>query len=172
MPAESFIVPELGTSFPNSFAKMLIDYIYLRWSYTTGVLAKPVAMQGQTQELEFRTGMVSDFKSLQITTLQGPTQVKEIIQTGQKRYSMLTMVAVTLRVSLLQRDSPDPILSDMEKEIRRLCGQYQVSNGMTGIKDLIYDGGDRQYMTTDSFDKSDWRSIEKVWMWYEYADVS
>ena len=75
-----------------------------------------------------------------------------------------------------------PIMGDtsdrlriMEQELLNICGTYKQTNqtgNMAGIKDLIYDQGDRQYMPEDEFDKTDWRSIHNIWLWYELVDIT
>lgn len=175
-----WVVPELGTNFTYSFSKMLIGYIYNNWSYTTGNLAKPATMQGQTNIIEFRTGLYSDFKDYQVLTLQGPTRrglpngQNPNLQIGQKHISFLTQVNVTFKVISIELNEPD-LLYDMEKELVRILGQYNQadqSGDMRGIKDLFFDQGERQITVNEEFDKSDWRSIWPVTMWYTLQDVS
>lgn len=171
---ETWVVPELGHNFIDSFSKMLIDKIYEDWSFTTGYLAKPVTPQGQTQSIEFRRGIPGEFKSISVTTLQQRTVVREYIQLGQKIQSMQTGVTVTLRVMLRDIDAPDDYLTDMEQELQRICGQYQQANQvgeLAGIKDLIYEGGERQYLPEDTWDKKEWASTHLVQMWYQLNDI-
>ena len=168
------VVPELGTYFTQSFSKMLINHIYNKWSTTTGNLAKPASMEGQTNLIEFKRGFPSEFKSLSVTAVQGITQVREYLQFGQKIVSMQTQVIVTLRVNTMGLDDPDDVLSKMEEELENICFQYQQNQStgnMAGIKDLIYEQGRREYMPSDSWDKSEWMSAHSIQMWYQLSDV-
>jgi len=171
---ETWIVPELEHNFIDSFSKMMIDYIYDNWSITTGNAAKPATPTGQSNYIEFRRGIPGEFKSISVTTLQQKTLVREIIQFGQKIQMMQTSVTVTLRVMLLTNNSPDDLLHDMEQELTRICGQYQQSQQvgeMAGIKDLIYEGGERNYLPEDTWDKKEWSSTHLVQMWYQLNDI-
>jgi len=87
---------------------------------------------------------------------------------------MQTGVTVTLRVMLLSNEAPDDLLHDMEQELTRICGQYQQSQQvgeMAGIKDLIYEGGERNYLPEDTWDKKEWSSTHLVQMWYQLNDI-
>ena len=171
---ETWVVPELGHNFIDSFSKMLIEKIYDEWSFTTGYLAKPPTPQGQDNTIEFRRGIPGEFKSISVTTLQQRTVVREYIQLGQKMQSMQTGVTVTLRVMLREIGAPDDYLKKMEDELQRICGQYKQMNQVgeyMGIKDLIYEGGERQYLPEDTWDKKERASTHLVQMWYELHDI-
>src|SRR6187551_2070409 len=59
-------------------------------------------------------------------------------------------------------------------ELKRICGQYQQSQQvgeMAGIKDLIYEGGERNYLPEDTWDKKEWSSTHLVQMWYQLNDI-
>lgn len=159
---------------------MIAKHIFNNWSTTTGVLAKPSTQEGQTQELEFRAGFIDDSKQLQVTVLQGSTRVgmpdgsSGYLQTGQKHNSFLTQVTVTLRATANVMGDISDRLRTMERELINICMQYKQVNqtgNMKGIKDLIYEMGDRIYMPEDEFDKSDWRSAHSILLWYTLADV-
>lgn len=172
----TWIVPELGNAnFTDTFSKMIKNYIYDQWSFTTGNLAKPASPTGQSNLIEFRRGFPSDLKSLSVTVVQGRTQVREYMQFGQKIQSMQTQVIVTLRVQTLNQDDPDDVLALMEDELVRICGQYQqsaqVSGDMRGVKDLIYEAGERQYLPNDTWDKSEYASMHSILVWYQLSDV-
>ena len=149
---------------------MLIDYTFNNWSITTGSLAKPATAQGQSNLLEFRRGFPSEFKMLSVTALQGRTETREIEQLGQKRLSMGTQVILTLRVQTMAQNEPDDILTDMEHEISRQAGTY-IPNSIPGIKDLIFEKSERQYLPSDEWDKSEWVEATSILMWYELVDV-
>ena len=168
---DNWVVPELGTRFPDSFSKMLIDYIYAQWTYNTGNLAKPATPTGQDNKIEFKRGFPSEFKSLTVNTLQGRTETREIEQLGQKRLSMGTQVLVTLTVQTLDQTDPDDVLTDMEQEISRQAGTY-IPNSIAGIKDLIFERSERQYLPSDQWDKSQWVASTSILMWYELVDIT
>jgi len=178
------VVPELhelgGTYFTENFSVMIAKHIFNNWSTTTGVLAKPSAMEGQSQALEFRAGLIDDSKQLQVTVLQGNTRVgmpdgsSGYLQTGQKHNSFLTQVLVTLRATANVMGDISDRLRTMEYEILNICMSYKQTaqtGNMKGIKDLIYETGDRVYLPDDEFDKSDWRSVHSIVLWYTLADV-
>lgn len=171
-----FIVPELGTPFPNSFAKMLIDYIYLKWSLT-GDVSKPVQMEGIDNLIEFKMGIYDEFQGVQVLTLQDKTEVgvpnsgeSGYLQIGtDKRISLLTTVFVTLK--MMADNTPDPTLHQMETELLRIVGRYaKESNPIIGIKDIFYNRGERQYVRDEEIIQSEWRSNHEIIMWYEYAE--
>lgn len=160
---------------------MLIKHIFDNWTSTTGDIAKPVTMEGQTQLIEFRTGIKSDLKQLQVLTLQGQTRIAQpngdsgYLQVGQKAYSLMTQVLVTVKADNQVMNDTSENLRIMDQEILNICGTYKNSSktgDMVGIKDLVYDVGDRQYESEDDFDKSEWVSIHSVWLWYELIDIT
>jgi hypothetical protein len=152
---------------------MLIDYIYSKWTTSTGDLAKPATMQGQSNKIEFREGLVSDFKSLQVLTLEDRTQAITYEQTGQNRILLQTDVMVTVKAVTMPMNVAT-YLNVMDQEIINIAGTYRsavrAGNGITGIKDLVYNGRQRIYKETDTFDKSDWRSVHSIGMLYELVD--
>jgi hypothetical protein len=160
---------------------MLIDHIFNNWTTSAGDLAKPSTREGQSNKIEFRAGIIDDNKMLQVTALQGLTRVGQpngssgYLQVGQKAYSMLTQMQVTLKAETPIMGDTSDRLRIMEQELLNICGTYKQTaqtGNMAGIKDLIYDQGDRQYMPDDEFDKTDWRSIHNVWLWYELTDLT
>lgn len=172
--AFTVIVPELGAYFTDTFSEMIINHIYNNWTTNTGDLAKPGTMTGEFNTIEFKRGFPGEFKQLDVTAIEGETNLQQVIQTMQKIVMMTTQVIVTVRVQALQADDPDELLSIMEKEIKNICFQYKQtaqSGDMRGIKDLIYERGRRVYLPNDSWDKSEWGSEHSIQMWYQLADV-
>jgi hypothetical protein len=182
----NFICPDFYPQryFNTNFSITLIDYIFDHWTTTTGMIAKPSTRAGQSNTIDFRAGIIDDNKQLQVTVLQGLTRIGQpngssgYLQVGQKAYSMLTQMQVTLKAeSPVMGDTSDR-LRIMEQELLNICGTYKQQSDTVptkdiyGIKDLVYDTGERIYLPEDEFDKSDWRSIHSIWLWYELADNS
>ena len=172
-----YVVDGLDRYFNDNFTVMLIKWIYDHWSITTGDLAKPANMEGQDNKIEFRTGIKSDLKELQVLTLQGQTRVGQpdgstgYIGTGTNDASFLTQVLVTTKADSGSMYDTSEHLRLMEKEIIEICGLYlqtpkTPNTDMFGIKNIVYDTGDRQYEPNDDFDKSEWDSIHSIWLWY------
>lgn len=177
---ETWICPELGTNFTENFSVMLINHIYNNWSYTTltGDLAglnKPPVPSGQSNTIDFRAGIKDDFKTLQVTALQGRTLVVEHLQVGYKSELMTTQILVRANAKIIGRDDVTDYLRYMNQEIGSICGRYKQVNqtgNMAGIKDLIYEGNEYEYMPNDKSDKSDWGTIHSILMFYELRDIS
>jgi hypothetical protein len=178
---ETWVCPELGTNFTENFAVMAINHIFNNWSYTalTGELSglnKPTVPSGQTNTIDFRAGIDDDFKTLEVTCLQGDTNAIEHHNIGQKRIEFTTEIMVTCKAFLIGRDDVKNFLKKMDDEIVRICGQYKQSaqtGQMVGIKDWIYQRGRRVYNISpmDMSDKSEWKTLHTILMWYELADV-
>jgi hypothetical protein len=133
-------------------------------------------MQGQNNKIEFRTGLKSDFKSLQVTTVQGRTVVQEHLGMGSSRDLMNTEVIVTLRASTMTPNIAQ-YLGTMEQELMNIVGTYKqsaqsVGTDMSGIKWLRYEQGQRIYNELEDYTKSDWRSQHSVVMIYELVDIT
>ena len=178
---ETWICPELGTNFTENFAVMMTNHIYNNWSYTTltgelSGLNKPPAPTAQNNTIDFRAGIDDDFKTLEVTCLEGDTDANQLEQIGQKRVEFLTEIMVTTKAFIIGRDDVTGFLRMMDAEIRRICGQYKQSlqtGNMAGIKDLIYRRGRRIYNISpiDMSDKSKWATLHTIQMWYELVDV-
>ncbi len=178
---ETWVVPELGHNFQENFTVMLINHIFNNWSYTTltgdtDALNKPTDPSSQTNYIDFRAGFDDDFKTLEVTALEGDTVVQEQINTGQKRQSMTTEVMVTCKAFIIGRDDVTGFLRMMNQEVQRICGQYKQVNQtgeMAGIKDLVYQRGRPQYSIAppDRSDKSKWTTTHSILMWYELVDI-
>ncbi len=178
---ETWICPELGHNFQENFPVMLIDHIFTNWSYTTltGInsgINKPSVPTSQTNTIDFRAGIDDDFKTLQVTALQGDTNIVEHLHTGQKREILTTEIMVTCKAFIMGRDDVTGLLRLMDQEIGRICGQYKQMNQsgeMAGIKDLMYQRGRRIYSISpvDMSDKSEWKTVHTILMWYELVDV-
>lgn len=173
----AYVVDQLDRYFNENFTVMLIKWIYDHWSITTGPLAKPATMEGRSNLIEFRTGIKSDLKTLQVLTLQGQTRIGQpngesgYIGTGTNDASYLTQVLVTTKANSGTMNDTSEHLRLMEKELLQIVGLYLQTpktpgTDMYGIKNIIYDTGDRQYEPTDDFDKSEWDSIHSIWLWY------
>jgi len=178
---ETWVCPELGHNFQENFSVMLINHIFENWSYTTltgdlDALNKPTDPTAQTNYIDFRAGIDDDFKTLEVTALEGDTVVQEHNNTGQKSQSMTTEVMVMCKAFIIGRDDTTGFLRMMNQEVQRICGQYKQINQtgeMFGIKDLIYQRGRPQYSMNpvDRSDKSKWSVIHSILMWYELRDV-
>jgi len=179
----NFVSPRIGRYFNTNFSVLLINYIYNNWTTSTGVLAKPASMDALGNTIDFRAGIIDEDTMLQVTTLQGQTRVGQpdgnsgYLQTGQKEMSFLTQIFVTLKAESPTMGDTSDRLRVMEQELLNICGTYKQSNQTPGtdmyaIEDLIYDTGERIYMPEDDFDKTDWRSVHTIWLWYILADIT
>lgn len=160
---------------------MLTDYIFNNWTTTTGAVAKPSTKEGTP--FEFRPGIVDENAQLQVTVLQGLTRIGQpdgssgYLQVGQKAQSFMTQMQVTTKAEALAMGDVSDRLRIMEQEVINICGTYKQTNqtpgtDISGIKDLVYDTGERIYLAEDEFDKTDWRSIHTIWLWYVLQDIT
>lgn len=163
-----WIVPELGTDFPNSFSKMILDYIFAKWALT-GNLAKGTTMRDNTKKIQFKAGFFDRHRPFEVAVLKGSTEV-ETNDTGGYQYQMMTHMQVGVRMKRLARDSPviTEELSKMENEVQRIIGEYQKTpQDITGIKNIYFRGDEPDYDAKDSWASSEWRSVVNLTLKYE-----
>jgi hypothetical protein len=80
---------------------------------------------------------------------------------------------IHIRMKRLARSETEisPQLGYMEREVQRITMQYR-NQDIIGIKDIVPNGGGRVYDGQDTYATSDWRSVVRVIMQYEKADIS
>lgn len=169
----TFIVPETNTDFTSTLEGLLIQYIYDKWSFTTGDIAKPTTFPS-SDKLSFRVGFFDFSRPYEVNCLQTET-VPTWWDNGRRRVQLLTTVEVHLRMDRIDRDAikADPQLAQMEFEIMRIALQYNKSTqDIPGIKDLIWIGQSRNYNVSDEYSLTDWRSIVRINMQYEKVNVA
>ena len=171
-------VPELGgADFSEDFEDMVINYIYEKWQETDP--AKGSQMKPDTElepgKLSFKSGFPDFFRAYECCCVQTRTQIIDQY-TGKSRFLFTTDMDIMLRMKRLNRDAieSDPQLDNMEREIVRIATHYK-HNDIPGIKDLPFVSPEsviRVYNATDTYAKSDWRSIVRIQCFYEKQNLS
>lgn len=165
----TFIVPEIGTNFPNPrFDGLLLQYLYDKWSITTPTdLAKPATFPSTTN-FDFRVGFYGFDRPYELTVLYMETMPVQIL--SRQRLFLQTIMTVNLRMQRLDRDggNVNPELALMEEEVFKIVMQYnRAPQDVLGIKDMLWGGVRRDYTLTDEWSESDWRSIVTVTLQHE-----
>ncbi len=165
----TFIVPELGTNFPDAkFDTLLIRYLYDEWSISgTSDIAKPTAFPS-SDKFDFRVGFFGFDRPYEITVLYMETIPVQVL--SRNRLLLQSIMTVNLRMQRLDRDgaSVNPELSLMEEEVFRIAMQYnRAPQDITGVKDMLWGGVRRDYALTDEWSESDWRSIVTITLQHE-----
>lgn len=156
-----WVVPELGTDFTEDFEIMLLPYIINGYS-----ISNPVK-----EDIKFRSGFFDFSQSLECCILQQDTVPVEKIS---QKYTFTTTMEIHLRMLKLDRDAIDsnPQLENMEQEFQRIIENYYY-NDIVGIKEIFFDpvSTERVYNASDTWAKSDWRSLVRVKMFYEKENL-
>jgi len=169
----TFIVPEIGTDFPNTrFDGLLLQYLYDKWSITNPTdIAKPATFPS-SDNFAFRVGFFGFDRPYELTVLYMETIPVQYL--SRNRLLLQTVLAVNLRMSRLERDgvSVDPELALMEEEVFRIAMQYgKAPQDVAGIKDMLYGGTLRDYSINDEWSTSDWRSIVTINIQHEKVSL-
>ena len=171
----TWVVPELGTDFDYDFEDKIIEYIYNKWSI--GIPAKGTQMQtdyeSEPDTISFKPGFPDFFRPYECACVQTRTEPLEKI--GGK-FVFTTGLDIMLRMKRIERDAidVDPQLENMEQELQRIVEDYQ-PNEIIGIKDLVYNDSitaERVYNGSDTWAKSDWRSIIHIRIFFEKENTS
>ena len=140
-----------GSSPFNDFAtdleNIVIQYIYDRWSFISpSQLAKPAAMHGEGQNIEFRSGFDRGAPSFQVLCVQTSTDVVE--QTSARRsWHFVTRLEVTVITNIMDDiDNVKAELGQMEREVQRILNQYKLGD-ISGIPitEMMFSGQARIY---------------------------
>ena len=170
-----WVVPELGTDFTEDFEDLIISYIYSKWSISDP--PKGTAMQPDTitepDALSFKPGFPDYFRPYELNVIQ--TRTEPLHNWQHHRFLFTTALEIMLRMKRLNRDAAevDPQLENMELETNRIIMSYLTQN-ITGIKDVIFDlpnSLERVYGATDTYAKTDWRSVVRIKILYEKAEA-
>jgi hypothetical protein len=172
-----WVVPEIGTDFTDDFEDMIISYMFDRWTETNpskGATMKPDT-DTEPNAIGFKAQFPDYFRPYEICCVQTRTEVIEQFS-GKSRFVFTTGLDIMLRMKRLNRDSPesDPQLDNMERETIRIMTHYK-HNDIPGIKDLLFSSPEsvvRVYDATDSYSKSDWRSIVRIKCFYEKQNLT
>lgn len=159
----TYIVPELGTDFPDDFEDMVKDYVETEYS-----IADPI--KTDTEHFNFKVGFFGYFLPYEIAFLQTVTEPPQYNSGGRGFYTG-TEIMVGIRMERISRDKVDPQLGNMEREIQRIAMQYRAGD-IPGIKSMVYWGGERVLNATDNWAETDWRSIVRLRVYYEKRDIS
>ena len=168
--SSTFGVVELQTSgtnipdFPDDFDEMLRAYIYSKYSLTDPLKTGT--------DIKFKVGFFDYKLPYEIAILQRQTDPPQFLN-GRRRIFTHTTMEIHIRMKRLARSETEisPQLGRMEREIERIAMQYR-NTDILGIKDIILAGGERIYTANDSYANSDWRSMIRVRLQYEKADIS
>jgi hypothetical protein len=173
----TWVVPELGTDFTNDFEDLVIAYIFQEWEIADPPKGSTMKPNTTTENgaVSFKSGFPDFFRAYECCCVQTRTEVLEQYS-GKSRFVFTTGLDVMLRMKRLNRDaaSVDPQLENMEREIIRIMTHYR-HNDIPGIKDLLFDPAEshmRVYNATDTYAKSDWRSIVRVKAFYEKQNLT
>jgi len=166
----NLIVPELGTDFTVDFEDTIIQYIYDKWSINNP--AKDVVLHtDEPEKIRFKAGFPDVSFPYEICCVQTRTEPIEKINA---KWVFTTKLDILTRMQRLDRTAieTEPQLENMEGEVQRIIEHY-IPNEIVGIKDLVYDSPstERIYGSSDTFAKSDWRSITKIKVFYEKEEV-
>ena len=161
----SWVVVPLMTVFPQRHTKSLIDYIETKYSLTD-------PDKTDTSKFIFREGFYTLSKPYQITTLEQPTEVDQIL--GTRDMMMYTMMYINIRTYRLPSQGVIPQLWDMREEVIRILGEYQ-SYEIPGIHDIRYQGGFPEYVPNSDARaqaEQDWRYVIKCTLHYELRNIA
>jgi len=174
----TWVCPELNADFSVDFEDLIIQYFYDKWSETDpakGSLLKP-DYESEPNCISFKSGFPDYFRPYEVCVVQTITQL--IQQYSKSKFVFTTDLDVMLRMKRLQRDAieTDPQLEKMEIEIERICQHYKGEpQDIPGIKDIDFQFPDsvvRVYDGTDSYAKTDWRSVVKIRVLYEKQNLA
>jgi len=162
-----FVVSELGTVFPDPFEKMMLDYLFTKWSISDP--AKGSTQKDAAVNLRFKTGFPDFHKSYEVNTLEIRTDPVGDMELGQKHYSLLTYVDVNLRMKRLPRDlAVNPQMKAMKDEVLRIAGNYKTTvQDIVGIKNILWRGDEGVYTGPANFATSNWGWVVHLAFWYE-----
>ena len=162
----TYVVPELvNADFTSDFDEMVINYISTKYN-----ISDPI--KTDTEHFHFKVGFFDFSKPYEIAALEQDTRIESWSNGGRSAY-VSTGLEIGIRMKRLDRAGTeiDPQLGNMEREIIRIAGQYR-NGDITGIKVMMWDGGGRVYTGTDTYAKSDWRSVVRIRVYYEKRDIS
>lgn len=161
----TFVVPELvSTDFTSDFDELLRGYIATKYTLSDPALA--------SNTLKIKVGFFDYKLPYEIAILERETDPPQFLN-GRRRAYFQTTMEVWIRMKRLARSETEisPQLGYMEREIERITFQYR-NQDIPGIKDVVPAGGGRVYDGTDSYAQTDWRSMVRVRLQYEKADIS
>ena len=161
----SWVVVPLMTVFPQRNTKSLIDYIYTNYS-----LSDP--LKTDFANFVFREGFYTLSKPYQITVLEQPADIEQIL--NDRDQIMSTMMYINIRMYRLQSQGIEPQLWNMREEVIRIIGEYQRYD-IPGIHALRYQGGFPDYVPNSDARaqaEQDWRYIIKCTMHYELRNIA
>ena len=169
--SSTFGVVELQTSgtnipdFASDFDELLRAYIFSKYALTD-----PDKTTANT--LKIKVGFFDYKLPYEIAILERETDPPNYLNGRRRAYTHTTM-EIHIRMKRLARSESEisPQLGFMEREIQRIAMQYR-NTDIIGIKDIIWSGGERIYTANDSYANSDWRSMVRVRLQYEKADIS
>lgn len=138
-----------GTSpfsdFSTDLENIVIQYIYDEWSFVApSQIAKPLAMHGEAQNIEFRPGFDRGRPAFQVLCIQTSTDVLE--ETSARRsWHMVTKLEITVITNIMDDlDNVKPELGQMEREVQRILNQYKYGD-IEGIHEMMFTGQTRIY---------------------------
>ena len=169
--SSTYGIPEFQTSttnipdFQNDFDEMLRTYLFTEYSISDPDKSTPNTMK-------FKVGFFDYKLPYEIAILERDKDPPRFLNGRRRAYWQIGM-EIHIRMKRLARSETEiaPQLGYMEREIERIAFQYR-NQDIAGIKDIVPAGGGRVYDGQDSYAQSDWRSVVRVIMQYEKADIS
>jgi len=169
--SSTYGIPELQLSttnipdFTSDFDELLRQYLYDKYTLTD-------PLKTTANLMKFKVGFFDYKLPYEIAILERDTNPPRFLN-GRRRAYWETGMEIHIRMKRLPRSETEisPQLGMMEREIQRIAFQYRTQD-IVGIKDIVPAGGGRVYDGQDSYAQSDWRSVVRVIMQYEKADIS
>lgn len=168
--SSTFGIPEFQTSttnipdFTSDFDELLRAYIATEYTLADPALA--------SNTLKIKVGFFDYKLPYEIAILEGEKAPPQFLNGRRRAYWQVGMM-INIRMKRLARSETEisPQLGYMEREVERIAFQYRTSD-IPGIKDIVPAGGGRIYDGTDTYAQTDWRSVVRVILQYEKADIS
>ena len=159
----TFVIPELGTDQTNDWDELVRAYINTKYS-----LSDPP----NDSNMDIKVGFFKYDRPYEIAVLETDTPPPDY-SNGRRRAFLNTGIEVHMRMQRLDPADTQisPQLGNMERELQRISMQYH-NQDIPGIKDMYWDGGQRIYNATDTYAKSDCRSMIRYRLLYEKIDIS
>ena len=166
----TLVVPELGTDFTEDFEDIIIQYLWEKWSINNPD-KDTILHTDDPDKIRFKAGFPDTSFPYEICCVQTRT---EPIEKVNAKWVFTTKLDILVRMQRLDRTAieTEPQMENMEREVQRIIEHYP-PNEIVGIKDLVYDlpSTERVYGSSDTFAKSDWRSITRIKVFYEKEEI-
>ena len=167
-----FVVEGLGTPFPDRFSKMMIDYIFSKWSISDP--PKGASQKDPTVSLRFKEGFY-DYHHVgsEIAAFELQTDPTGDIENGQKHYELLTSVEVGVRMKRIKKDEVDIQLHNMKNEVIRIATCYNtIVQDIPGVRNILWRGDNADFSGPQSWVQSNWAHTIHLQFWWAGQTIS